>query len=355
MRRTKIPLAAARAICGFYSDHRRLIQSVFACLLVPAVILLVLDQKLPFLRPGEMILFVPHGWPGGWAPFLRPENPMDSRGKEGRAAQPAPRVRGEPARAVGSVGGETYFPPPLSLMSYRVKRGDTLEGISARLGMELDTLSSLNRPGGKGVHILVVGELIEIPNQDGIYITVNNNFEALCAKYNLAPDEVLVANKLTQADLTPGKQLFFPGAKHEGYALSISYGVAIANPLTGGWLSSTFGRREDPFTGQASYHRGIDIAAPEGTVARSATEGKVMGTGYNDILGNFVEVSAPLGFLYIYGHFSRILVSTGARVSQGTPLGQVGSTGYATGPHLHFEVWKDGVPQNPQRYLPGIR
>jgi murein DD-endopeptidase MepM/ murein hydrolase activator NlpD len=335
--------AAIRELRCFFSDRRRLIQNVFAPMFVWASVLLVLDQKLPFPRPAERVLYAPKGWPGDWKLLIRRAEPREEP------------VRPEDAEAGGAVGGESYQVLPLSMMSYRVKPGDTLERIAYRFGMELDTLSSLNRPGGKGVHYLVTGEEIQIPNQDGIYLGVNGDFDALCAKYNLAAEDVLAANSISKKDLAPGMRIFFPGAKHAGYELSLSYGVAIANPVHGGWVSSPFGYRTDPFTGSKTRHRGIDLAASQGAPVRSASDGRVVDCGFHDVLGNFIVVRAPLGFQYIYGHLSAILVRNGTRVSQGSLIGRVGSTGYATGPHLHFEVWKDGVPQNPRKYMPGIR
>ncbi len=335
--------AAIRELQCFLSDRRRTIQTVLAVMFVVVSVLLTLDQKLPFPRPAERVLYAPRGWPGDWPLLLR------------RAEHRAARVKSEDSAVGGSMGGESYCLPPLRVMTYRVKPGDTLERIAYRFGMELDTLSSLNRPGGKGVHSLTEGEEIKIPNQDGIYLAVDGNFDALCAKYNLAADDVLSANSIQAKDLAPGMKVFFPGAKHAGYELSLSYGVAIVNPLRSGWMSSPFGYRVDPFTGDKSRHRGIDIAAAEGTAVKSASDGRISDHGYNEVLGNFVVVRSPLGFQYIYGHMSAILVGSGARIYQGSILGRVGSTGHATGPHLHFEVWKDGVPQNPRKYMPGIR
>jgi murein DD-endopeptidase MepM/ murein hydrolase activator NlpD len=81
----------------------------------------------------------------------------------------------------------------------------------------------------------------------------------------------------------------------------------------------------------------------------------VVSAGFDSMLGNYVEVRAQLGYSYVYGHMSSILARGGARVVTGSVLGLVGHTGYATGPHLHFEVRLYGVPQNPRNYLPGIR
>ena len=319
-------------------------------MLIVSWVLLALGQALPSRPPGEAILFAPRGWPGAWAMlFSRPE-------------QPAPAASSPVTEGREGKGGATYAPVRLSLMAYRVKPGDTITGIAGRFGLDPDTVSSLNRSDGKGVHSVTVGEEITIPNQDGIYVRVDGNLDELCRKFNatdpglsLDPEAVLAVNSGPRAELRPATRLFFPGVQHKGWQYSLSLGVAVINPLRGGWESSPFGRRRDPFTGEASRHRGVDIAAPEGTTIRSASDGRVAFVGYNDILGNFIQVRAPLGFTYIYGHLSDTWVQSGTRVSQGTPLGAVGSTGKATGPHLHFEVWKDGVLQNPARYMPGIR
>jgi murein DD-endopeptidase MepM/ murein hydrolase activator NlpD len=333
--------AVFRFLQGILIERRRIIQTVLAVLFVSTAVLLVIDQKFALPRPREVFLYKPRGWPGEWEQVLAHGQPRTAQEK-GAA----------PASALG-MGGESYSPPPLSIMMYLVKPGDTLEKIASRFGLELDTLSSLNRPGGRGVHNLVVGESIKIPNQDGIHISINGNLQALSDKYNLTPEQVLAVNSTAAESLSRGSRLFFPGAKHEGYDLSLSLGVAIASPLHG-WLSSPFGRREDPFTGEPSFHTGIDIAASEGSIVRSASDGYVSSVGYNDILGNYIIVKAPLGFEYVYGHLSAVLVRAGSRISQGAVLGRVGSTGKTTGPHLHFAVSQNGVRQNPRKYMPGL-
>jgi murein DD-endopeptidase MepM/ murein hydrolase activator NlpD len=346
-RRVRLAFRRARA---FLSDHRRRIAMVAAPLFVASLVLLVLDQVLPFPRPGERMMYTPRGWPAGWAVMRAPAG-------GGAAQEIRPGLRSR-----GGVGGASYALTPLSFMSYRVKPGDTITGIAGRLGMDPDTISSLNRSEGRGVHSLTVGEEISIPNQDGIYMAVNGDLDALCRKLNsqdpglsLDPDAVLGINGMSRSSLKPGTRLFFPGVQHRGWLYSLSLGVAVINPLRGGWESSGFGIRRDPFTGEQTRHRGVDIAASEGTTVRSASAGRVSYVGYNDVLGNFIQVRAPMGFTYIYGHLSAAWVQPGTRVAQGTPIGAVGSTGKATGPHLHFEVWKNGALQNPARYMPGIR
>ena len=309
-----------------------------ALLLVTSVVLLTLDARLPFPPPSERIVYDPTDW------SLLFANPAHQSARPGKSASSEP-----------SVGGFAIMQSPLSILLYTVKPGDTISGIATKVGLTTDTISTFNRPEGRGVHTVTVGEQVRIPSQDGIYLALSGDFDELCRKNKAVPEEVLTANSLTRDRLTQGMQLFFPGVQHVGYALALQQGVAVALPLHG-WETSSFGRRLDPFTGVPGRHNGVDIAARMGSPIKSATSGWVRAAGWDDMLGNYVEVvRGMLGYSYIYGHMSEILTKAGASVSTGQVIGRVGDTGYATGPHLHFEVRKYGVPQNPRFYLPGIR
>jgi murein DD-endopeptidase MepM/ murein hydrolase activator NlpD len=321
---------------------RRPFLKASALMFVAVSVALALSARLPFPPPGEPVLYEP----SDWSLLL---------GTPDRTSPATGDVTVNVQKAGKPVGGLSVVQPVVSFLLYRVKPGDTITGIAHKLGMNPDTISSLNRSEGKGVHSLSVGEQIRIPTQDGIYLTLRSDFDAICRKNGVSPEEVLSANGLTRDQLAPGQQLFFPGVQHTGYEYSLSLGVAVANPLPGAWESSPYGYRPDPFTGQRRKHNGVDLAAPFGSGVRSATEGVVCAAGWDDVLGNYVEVRGHSGYSYVYGHMSRILVGLGARVVRGSVLGEVGATGYATGPHLHFEVRKYGVPQNPAFYLSGIR
>lgn len=121
-------------------------------------------------------------------------------------------------------------------------------------------------------------------------------------------------------------------------------------PVTGR-LTSRFGYRRDPFTGQTTYHNGIDIGATTGTPIYSAAYGTVIYTGYNSSSGNHIIIDHGNGFKTYYKHLSKIEVKTGAVVNKGQRIGQVGSTGRSTGPHLHFEVHLYGTIKNPLEYV----
>lgn len=115
--------------------------------------------------------------------------------------------------------------------------------------------------------------------------------------------------------------------------------------------SSTFGNRKDPFTGRLAFHSGIDYAAPRGTTVLSAGAGTVTFVGHLSGYGNVVEISHGNGLVTRYGHLSAFIAKEGQKVSTGTPIARVGSTGRSTGPHLHFEVRRGDTAVNPARYL----
>jgi len=122
-------------------------------------------------------------------------------------------------------------------------------------------------------------------------------------------------------------------------------------PIIGGWISSHFGYRSDPFTGRGAFHAGVDFAAPPGTKVITTGPGFVSFSGYKEGYGNVVEVTHPTGYVTRYGHNSRNLVREGQTVQKGQAIAVIGSTGRSTGTHVHFEVVRDGKAQNPMRYL----
>lgn len=118
-----------------------------------------------------------------------------------------------------------------------------------------------------------------------------------------------------------------------------------------GFISSGFGERGDPFDGKPEWHEGIDIAAHYGSIVRAPAKGLVVFTGWRGGYGNCIEISHGYGISTRYAHLSKILVKDGAHVNRYQPIGRVGSTGRSTGPHLHYEVRRNGRPVNPKRFL----
>lgn len=129
-------------------------------------------------------------------------------------------------------------------------------------------------------------------------------------------------------------------------------GGEMAWPVPGQYkITSNFGGRADPITGVWTSHGGTDIAAPYGTAIVSANDGVVIFAGWHYSYGNYVIVDHGGGIATLYGHSSKLLVSKGQAVSRGEKIALVGSTGYSTGNHLHFEVRINGVRTQPMDYL----
>ncbi len=119
----------------------------------------------------------------------------------------------------------------------------------------------------------------------------------------------------------------------------------------GGEISSEFGERVHPLSGEVAMHTGIDIASDEGEGVYAVCEGVVKTTGYDSANGNYVILTHQNGITSVYIHLSKITVSEGDRVTIETKIGEVGSTGNATGPHLHFEIKENGESVDPSKYI----
>ncbi len=122
-------------------------------------------------------------------------------------------------------------------------------------------------------------------------------------------------------------------------------------PVKQGWISSGYGRRTDPFTGKKKFHRGIDFAGKAGSEVLAVAAGVVVFSGWQRGYGNVVEIRHPDGYLTHYAHNRENLVKVGDRVEKGETIAILGSTGHSSGPHVHFEVRRNGKIINPARFI----
>ena len=215
---------------------------------------------------------------------------------------------------------ETY--PTLSYSVYRVKSGDMVGILAENFGITQDTIISVNNI--RQTRTIQPGDYFRIPSIPGIVYTVREDgetIETIAKKYEVDSKKCGAVNN-----------------------------IEIQSSLKAGvyYISSLFGWRNSPFTGQRSYHSGIDMAAPTGTSIFAALAGTVTTAGWSDTYGNYVIVRHHSGYKTLYAHMSKINVSVGQYVTTSTVLGRVGSTGLSTGPHLHFTIYKNGVAVNPQ-------
>ncbi|HEX5420294.1 MAG TPA: M23 family metallopeptidase [Gammaproteobacteria bacterium] len=122
-------------------------------------------------------------------------------------------------------------------------------------------------------------------------------------------------------------------------------------PVTAGYISSRFGKRTDPFTGREGFHKGLDFAGRAGSEVIAVASGIVVWSGTRFGYGQMVEIDHGNGYVTRYAHNSRNIVSVGEKVKRGQVIAQMGETGRATGPNLHFEVLHDGQAVDPLTYL----
>ncbi|MCX7656353.1 MAG: M23 family metallopeptidase [Treponemataceae bacterium] len=238
-----------------------------------------------------------------------------------------------------------------SWKTYRVQKGDTLLSIARRFSLAIDTIVSVNNLSS--ARLLRVGSTLKIPNMDGILYTVKrgDSLSRISRQWGIPITAILDANDLASATILPGTVLFLPGAKMDPTELKRVLGTLFMMPLKGS-ISSPYGWREDPFTGDRRFHAAIDIVAPLGTAVPASREGRVAAVGFNMVYGNYVILTHEGGYQTMYAHLDTVTVQKGTFVSQGTIIGRVGTTGYSTGPHLHFGVFKNGQAINPFSVLP---
>jgi murein DD-endopeptidase MepM/ murein hydrolase activator NlpD len=234
--------------------------------------------------------------------------------------------------------------------SYTVKRGDSISKIAAARSVSMDALIASNDI--TNARRLRVGEVIRIPNMDGIPYTVKkgDTLSKISTTQGVPLAAILDANNIQNDSISPGTVLFIPGAKMKAEDLKRALGELFIYPVRGR-LTSPYGWRNDPITGVRRYHAALDLAAPTGTPIKAAMDGRVVTLGFNSVYGKYIIMGHSNGFQTLYAHMNAASVGQGAYVPQGAKIGEVGSTGYSTGPHLHFAVFKNGKAVNPLELL----
>jgi murein DD-endopeptidase MepM/ murein hydrolase activator NlpD len=258
---------------------------------------------------------------------------------------------GEDPEVLGIPEPEEYSRPHLlTFTSYKVKQGDIIGNIAVETGLSQSTIISVNKI--KNARTLQIGQALRIPNQDGIYYTVQkgDTMLSIAERYKIDPGDIKIANELFSDVLYANSGLFLPGARLGSVELQEINGDLFIWPVAG-YITSPYGYRANPFGGARQFHSGLDIGAPLGTPIKAAMAGRVSTVGYNKTLGNYVVISHHSGYRTLYGHMSYVHIKAGVYVSAGQRIGDVGTTGLSTGPHLHFTVYKNGVTANPRSLM----
>lgn len=169
---------------------------------------------------------------------------------------------------------------------------------------------------------------------------------------NLTEFEVLLDKRVSQLTTIHHLLLQKRGQRDRSFSRNTSgAGKAVAN----GWISSFFGMRYDPFTGQKAWHSGVDIAGKAGTPIKALASGIVSYSGKKGRYGRLIEINHGQGLITRYGHGQALLVKKGELVRKGQAIALLGSSGRSTGPHLHLEVHKNGKVVDPGLYFPDLR
>ncbi len=264
----------------------------------------------------------------------------------------------------------------LHFKEYRVKRNDNLWTIAKNSNISLKQLKEINNISGS--ERLKENDILLVPSNKGIFYTIKkgDTLTKISQKYNTEIDMIAEHNNIDGKKLIAGKKIFLPDAE----ALSIKperiknipekntasvekiavtdikekkvsdKKVVLSWPMRGP-ITSGFGVRTHPFSGDKKFHCGLDIGAEEGTVVRSAGEGKVIFSGWKDAYGNMIVVSHKNNYITIYAHNNKNLVDVNETIKKGQKIALSGKTGAVTGAHLHFEIRKGIVPLNPLRIL----
>jgi murein DD-endopeptidase MepM/ murein hydrolase activator NlpD len=303
----------------------------------------------------SMVYFIPYGdfFP---APAVRPEKiPEEINGMGGMSyganslAEVDIRIGSAESEAIIGIPEPDEYSKPQMLFytAYTVRQGDTISDIARNLGLNQDTLISLNDI--KNTRLLQIGQVLRVPNQDGILYTAKpgDTLASVAEKYNTDVPSIQRVNEIFSEIPKVNTSFFIPGARLEWVNLQEINGDLFIWPVSG-YITSPYGYRASPFTGIRQFHTGLDIGAVTGTPIKAAMSGRVTTVGYNNSLGNHVVITHHSGYRTLYGHMSLIRVKSGAYVVTGERIGDVGSTGLSTGPHLHFTVYKNGVTVNPR-------
>ena len=233
---------------------------------------------------------------------------------------------------------------------YDVLNGDTISGIADQFDISLDTLISFNKIDS--AKDLQVGKKLIIPNLSGISYEVRrgDNLTAIAQRHNISLSYLLDVNDIKSDIIRPGQTLLIPGGKLSNNQMNRVLGRLFVWP-TRGRLTSNYGYRNDPFTGVRRFHSGIDIANSRGTNVIASMRGTVSLLGYSGIYGRYITLRHDEGFQTLYGHLDKIKVEKGQLLKQGQIIGEMGTTGYSTGVHLHFSIYKDGDHIDPLNFL----
>ncbi|MCI6591202.1 MAG: M23 family metallopeptidase [Treponema sp.] len=240
--------------------------------------------------------------------------------------------------------------PEILFFKYINNERFTFQGLAARCCITQETLATLNQI--ENAQDDIKGQTLILPVVSGIFIPVERGINSI----EILLQENYSSHPLTKTNIyynINGRDYLFLRSKRftpteRAYFLDSSLRLPLDNDLF--WVSSEFGKRKNPFSGEMKNHNGIDLAAAEGTPVYAIKDGAVYAAIEKDPeFGNYIILSHDLGKMTsVYAHLSKITVDRYQYVKKGDVIGYVGQTGKATGPHLHFEIRTGGKAEDPR-------
>ena len=234
----------------------------------------------------------------------------------------------------------------LVIVEHVVKPGENLSVIAQEYGVSIDTICGSNNL--RSYDFIRSGVHLKIPSKDGILYRMRsgNNITAIAKKYKVSLEKIIAENQIENPDFVPEDSVvFIPDAKPQNIIRGFLW------PTRSKFITCGYGWRRNPFNRKyREFHHGLDIRSRYDWI-RASKYGKVTYTGWMGGYGRTVIIAHPGGWKTLYAHLSRIIVRRGQYVKQGQSIAKSGNTGRSTGPHLHFEILKNGRNKNPYTYL----
>lgn len=261
---------------------------------------------------------------------------------------------------------------------YEVEAGDSLSVIAQKNGTTVENIIAMNRETipntqamirpGDMVRVMVPQPELSVVRTEEIYYEENyeadvvyiDNDEWYTNHQEIKQEPVagfrkVVADIIYRNDTAESKNIIYENIVAEAIPKIIERGTqappTFLKPISGGRLTSRFGKRKAPTRGASTYHKGVDWSIPVGTSVVASSGGTVIRAGWGGGYGYCVYIEHPDGKVTRYGHLSKVLVKAGQSVNQGEKIALSGNTGVSTGPHLHFEILVNGSQVNPLNYL----
>lgn len=244
----------------------------------------------------------------------------------------------------------------LENMEYVIKKGDTISDLSKEYKIKTDYIYANNID--KNLRVLQIGKKINIPTEPGIFYSIKkgDTFEGLSKRFEVDVKTIKEDNEIDR--LLIGAKIFLREPKVSRYLSSFKQEYVkktnlgtFSNPLVAMSLTSSFGSRKHPVLKKVLNHAGVDLRAKTGTRVVSARDGIVTFAGRASGYGKLIIIKHSDGYETRYAHLSKIDVKKGQKISQNQHIALSGATGRVSGPHLHFEIRKNGKVENPLTYL----